>query len=141
MRLKKTQKSTKKSNAIVWKRAIDVEKQIKDIIRICKMEWISFSSIHCFRSINAKTSAFARIWGLGRIWQLALSTKPSYVIEVISEKYDQLPLDKKIEILIHELTHIPKNFSGSLIPHYRKGKRKFHDMVHQMVIYYNHKKG
>ena len=63
----------------------------------------------------------ARVWGLGRIWQQALDLSPAYIIEVISEKFDRLAEKEQDVILIHELLHIPKTFSGALVPHRRRG--------------------
>ena len=70
------------------------------------------------------------------VWQKALKTTPSYIIEVLSEKYDKLNYDERNKILIHELAHIPKTFTGSLVPHYRKGKRNFNDRVKTLVAQY-----
>ena len=52
-----------------------------------------------------------------KIFQFSLSKKPAYEIEVLSKHYDGLKSDEKKKVLIHELLHIPKNFSGSLLPH------------------------
>ena len=52
-----------------------------------------------------------------KIFQKALSVEPAYVIEVLSKYYDKLDDDNRKKVLIHELLHIPKNFSGSLLPH------------------------
>jgi predicted metallopeptidase len=52
-----------------------------------------------------------------KIFQRALNLEPNYVIEVLSKYYDRLTDDEKSKVLIHELLHIPKNFSGALVPH------------------------
>ena len=62
-------------------------------------------------------------------------------IEVLSEKFDRLNKLEQDKILLHELAHIPKNFSGSLLPHIRKkGKRNFEDRVHELVAVHSKKK-
>ena len=38
-------------------------------------------------------------------------------MEIISERYDQLTQDQKEHIVIHELLHIPRGFSGGFVPH------------------------
>ena len=127
--LKKAQKfirsSKKSSGSVVWEKAPDVNRRLKGITSKIDLEWKSKPKIYCFRSYNSKSRAYARIWGLSRVWQMALDENPSYVVEVLSEKFDKLRDSQKDEILIHELAHIPKNVSGSLLPHFRKGKRNF----------------
>ncbi|QQS38464.1 metallopeptidase [Candidatus Woesebacteria bacterium] len=128
-------------SSVNWERAYDIQVRIADLVSSLNMTWIDNSSIYCFRSKNSQARAYARIWGLGQIWQQALSQKPSYCIEVLSEKFDSLTEDKQDEVLLHELCHIPKNFSGSLLPHIRKrGSRNFHDRVHELVTLYKNKK-
>lgn len=129
-----------KSRKIQWQLAPDIKKRVVSLLETCDLEWVKPSKIYCFRSIQAKTRAYARIWGLNRIWQMALGTNPAYVIEVISEKFDGLPDIEKDKVLLHELTHIPKNFSGALLPHVRRGKRSFHDKVHRLIGDYLSKK-
>lgn len=125
------------SNRVEWSKAPDIRERILVLKRDLSLDWLSMDRIYCFRSKNSKARAYARIWGLGRIWQMAMNLKPSYIIEVISEKYDNLGEREKNKVLIHELVHIPKNFSGSLIPHYRKGGRNFKDKVKSLVAQYN----
>ena len=101
------------------------------------IDWVKKSSLHYFRSNNSSSNAYARIWGLSKVWQMALKEKPAYIIEVLSEKFDNLPDREKDRVLLHELAHIPKNFSGSLLPHIRRrGKRNFHDRVEELFSQY-----
>jgi predicted metallopeptidase len=126
-------KYTRKLN---WVKAPDVERKVKRLIKSLNLEWIEQSRIYCFRSQNSKTKAQARIWGLSRIFQIALDQKPAYIIEVIAEKFDKLSSLEQDKVLLHEIAHIPKTFSGSLVPHIRKGKRRFKDKVHGLVTQY-----
>jgi predicted metallopeptidase len=72
----------------------------------------------CVRSRgSASRRTIARIHGFGRIWQETLNLPPSYVIEVISERYDRLTVEDREKTIIHELLHIPKGFTGGFRPH------------------------
>lgn len=106
------------------KSALDIKKKANSIIKFFNFNHIKKSQIIFFRSYNSKAKAYARIWALPKIWQKALNLKPYYCIEVLSEKFDKLSLEKQIKILLHELLHIPKNFSGALLPHNHRGKIK-----------------
>jgi predicted metallopeptidase len=121
---------------IVWTDAPDVGRKIIKLKSLLELDWLKKDRIFCFRSQNANTRAIARIWGLSRIWQQALNIRPSYVIEVISEKYDRLSEHEKERVLVHELNHIPHNFSGSLMPHTRRGKSSFHRRVSVLLEKY-----
>lgn len=129
-------RSIKSSNRVEWSKAPDIEKKVKGLVKLLELDWVKKTRIFYFRSKKSKTRASARIWGLSRIWQSALDEKPAYIIEVIAEKYDKLTEEKKDNVLLHELAHIPKNFSGSLVPHYRRGKRRFRDRVSTLVAQY-----
>lgn len=98
-------------------KAPDIKAEINQILKKTSFPHIKPEQVICFRSFEAKTRAYARIWSFPSIWQMALEMEPHYVIEVISERYDKLSEENKIRTLIHELLHIPKNFSGALRPH------------------------
>lgn len=104
-----------------WEKAEDIQKEIKSLVSKLNFININPKRVICFRSFGSKSRARARIWGFPRIWQKALKIKPHYAIEVLSEKFDKLSQEEKKKVLIHELLHIPKNFSGSLLPHRRRG--------------------
>lgn len=98
-------------------KAEDIQKKIKEILKQIDFPHVDHKRVFCFRSFGSSSRARARIWSFPRIWQEALNLPPCYVIEVLSEKFDHLSHDDKKRVLIHELLHIPKNFSGSLRPH------------------------
>ena len=121
---------------ISWSLAPDIKKRILHLVKFAEIDWVIPSRIFTYRSINSKTRAYARTWGLPALWQRSLDVKPAYIIEVISEHFDKLSERQQDEVLLHEVTHIPKNFSGALIPHIRRGKRNFHGQVHDLIDKY-----
>lgn len=122
---------------VEWNRAPDIGKRVVRLTKTLNLDWVKTSKVYCFRSKNSKSRAHARIWGLSKIWQKALGTKAAYIIEVLSERFDKLPEVEQDKVLLHELAHIPKNFSGSILPHIRKrGARNFEDRVRQLVSQY-----
>ncbi len=130
----------KKTEKLVWEEAVDIKIRIEKIADSVGEGWLDIDRIFCYRSKNSTARVYARIWGLPRVWQQALEIKPAYVIEVLSEEFDRLPKKRQDEVLMHELAHIPRNFSGSLLPHTRKGKRNFEDRVRNLMSAYNKKK-
>ena len=122
---------------IVWQEDKKLKRQLKKTIKEAGVSWVKTSRIFTYRSENAKTRAYARIWGLSRIWQKALKEDPAYILEVISEKYDKLSDHEKSKVLLHEVAHIPKNFSGALVPHTRRRKGSFRDKLKSLYEVYN----
>lgn len=118
---------------IVWQADKKLKQQLKKTIKEAGVGWVRTSRVFTYRSENAKTRAYARIWGLSRIWQKALKVEPAYILEAISEKYDKLSDHDKSKVLLHEVAHIPKNFSGSLVPHIRRGKGNFYKKVNNLI--------
>jgi len=102
--------------------APDVEKRVNDIVAALSYGHINEFRLICMRSENATANAYARIWNLPDIWQKALSVGTFYIIEVLSQHYDKLSDEEKDKVIIHELLHIPKTFSGALRPHEGKVK-------------------
>ena len=102
--------------------APDVQKRLNIIQKKLQLPHIDPKRIVCFRSRKSKARARARIWAFPRIWQMALKKPAHYCIEILAEKFDHLKENDKNRIIIHELMHIPKNFSGALLPHRNRGK-------------------
>lgn len=97
-----------------FEKAPDITHRLKQIARSLGFET---KGIFGFRSYGSSARAYARIWGFPRIWQMALDQSPFYCLEVLAEKFDRLNSVQQDKVLIHELMHIPKNFSGALLPH------------------------
>ncbi len=97
--------------------APDVERRVNEIIAVLDYGHINEYRLFCMRSKNATANAYARIWNLPDIWQKALGVGTFYIIEVLSQHFDKLPEEEKEKVIIHELLHIPKTFSGALRPH------------------------
>lgn len=98
--------------------APDVKRLMEEIVAELDFSHVIPQSVYCFRSRGSKSRyVIARIHGLGRVWQKAMGQPPTYIIEVISERYDKLSEREREKIVIHELLHIPKGFSGGFRPH------------------------
>ncbi len=119
-----------------WVEAPDVASRLAVLVPTLKIDWVNIENIYCFRSINTTSRAVARIWGMSKIWQLALHTPPGYCLEVVAERYDKMEPREQDKVLLHELSHIPKNFSGALLAHTR-GKGGFHDKLHELEARYD----
>jgi len=101
----------------------EVQEKLTEIVDVLGFDHIDPSKIVCMQSKGSKANAYARIWSLEKAWQIALNLEPHYIIEVLAEKYGKLSEEEKEKTLIHELLHIPKIFSGNLVPHKCFGKR------------------
>lgn len=100
-----------------YTKASDIKEKINLLIKKLRLDHIKASNIHCIRSYNAKTRAYARIWGMAKLFKEVAGIEPHYIIEVNAKKFDKLSEREQIKTLIHELLHIPKTFSGALLPH------------------------
>jgi predicted metallopeptidase len=118
-----------------WHEAQDVHDDLKQILTHIDMPYIDMSRIHVYRTEGSKVKAYARTWAFPKIFQRALDIQPAYVIEVLSKHYDKLDNDEKKKVLIHELLHIPKNFSGALLPH-KTRSRDLHKVANQLFKEY-----
>ena len=120
---------------IKYTEALDVKALLDEIMDRLDLFHIVPQFVYCYRSTGSESEyTIARIHGLGRIWQEALRRPPTYVIEVISERYDKLNETEKERILIHELLHIPKGFSGGFRPHKGYISKKRVDELHQQLL-------
>jgi predicted metallopeptidase len=135
-KLKWARKSTKSSKKVDWQLAPDIKSRALKLVTDLSMDWILFERIFFYRSMDSKARAYARTWGLPRLWQRSLEVEPAYIIEVLSEHFDKLDQVHQDKVILHELTHIPHNFSGALVAHTRHKKGSFHDKLDRIVEEY-----
>jgi len=130
----------KKRQKLEWNDAHEIKRDIEHILETLDFSHIDLSRIFCFKTQGSKSRSYARIWSMPKIFQTALNIKPAYVIEVLSRHFDKLSDDEKKKVLIHELLHIPKNFSGALLPH-RSRNRHLGSMVNKLFGEYKKTSG
>lgn len=121
-----------------WNKADDIQDDLKHVLGVIDLPHIKLERIFCYRTKGSKVRAYARTWAMPKIFQNALDIQPAYVIEVLSKYYDGLKPDEKKKVLIHELLHIPKNFSGALLPH-KTRSRDLHKVANQLFKEYKKK--
>ncbi len=119
-----------------YKKAPDVRSRALKLIRELHLDYIQAKRLFFYRSEGSKARAYARAWGLPALWQNALKIEPAYIIEVLSKHFDKLSEKEKDKVVLHELTHIPHNFSGALVPHTRRRKGSFRDKLDTIIQKY-----
>lgn len=115
---------------------LETREMTLDIIRTLNdyFSYIDMSRIFFIRTRKSRSRAIARIHSLPNIWRYVLNEKPLYIIEVIDENFSSLNHEKKIKVLIHELLHIPKRFSGGLRPHGKYVNRYIVEKLYRIYI-------
>src|SRR5260221_11707482 len=122
----------KKQKKVEWIKDDTIKKRVVRLVVDLGIDWVVPDLVYTFRSYNSASNAIARIWGLNKVWQMAIDHDPAYVLEVISERFDKLSERQKDEVILHELAHIPRNFSGALMAH-SHGKGAFHDKLDKFI--------
>jgi predicted metallopeptidase len=98
--------------------AFDLKQKALDIVNKLCLEYIKPESFECFRSKGTSTSrVIARCHGLNKVMQLGLKRPAFYVLEFLSERFDKMPEEEQVKVIIHELMHIPKAFGGGFRHH------------------------
>lgn len=122
---------------MVWKDAPRVKQRLGRMVKALGFSHIDPGRVVVYQSSGSKSKAIARIWSLPRVWQQALSVVPHYVLEVVGENFAKLSTDDQDRTLIHELLHIPKNFSGALVSHrgrFHRIDRRSVEVVYQKYL-------
>ena len=121
--------------------APDIQARLEKLVEALEFGHINQFRVIAMRSKGSTARAYARTWNLPRIWQTALGVRPYYIIEVISHYFDPLSQEEQDKVLIHELLHIPKTFSGALVPHTCFGKKIDEKTVNSIYAEYRKKIG
>ncbi|MDP2914309.1 MAG: putative metallopeptidase [Candidatus Aminicenantes bacterium] len=108
----------KKSRNIRYEIADDIQARFADIVRTLGLHHIDLDKVVCVRSFGSSARrVIARCHGMSKVLQIAMRIKAFYVMEFISERFDNLSDNDQTETIIHELMHIPKNFGGGFRYH------------------------
>ncbi|MCX8158447.1 MAG: putative metallopeptidase [Candidatus Diapherotrites archaeon] len=103
---------------MIYKKSEKYKEICNDIIERLNFNYIDKKRLAIVVSEGSKSKrTIARIHSLPKAIQIGKGEKPFYVIELISERFFKLSKEEKIKVLIHELMHIPKNFSGGFRNH------------------------
>ncbi|MBD3311918.1 hypothetical protein GF352_00455 [archaeon] len=106
------------NSSVSYLPAPSVKLRIKQIVQSLGWSHINLNCVACFKSTGTKSDRLhARIHPFPRIWQQAMNVSPRYVIELLSEQFNELGRAERDRLLIQELLYIPKTFSGALRPH------------------------
>lgn len=93
---------------------------MRRLVERAGLHHVDVERVRCVRSYGSVSrSTAARIHSVSKAFLTGFGMRPCYVIEFIAEVFDRLPPEAQDEVIIHELLHIPKSFSGGLVPHGR----------------------
>lgn len=102
---------------IKYEEAEDLQKIAEEISKLL-FPHVKLERIKCFRSYGSSTrGTIARCHALGKLMQKTIGVKAYYALEFIHERFDKLPEEEKIKVIIHELMHIPNTFGGGFRHH------------------------
>lgn len=99
-----------------WHAADDLHTRLRGITQALGLSHVDPERVRCVRVEGSRANALARIWGLPPVFQGALQLAPHYVIEFMMPAFDGLPREEQDRVIIHELLHIPRTFSGGIRP-------------------------
>jgi predicted metallopeptidase len=104
---------------IKYHQAPDIQEIAEEVVRRLDWSHVLLEHVSFLRSTGSKARrTIARCHALGKAMQIGMGRKKGfYLVEVISEKFDRLPADEQLRVIIHELMHIPKSFGGGFIHH------------------------
>ena len=101
-----------------WHAPQQIKKAGRDLIVVLPVfAHIDPERTHIIFSNSKSKRALAYCHEFSKRIQFALGMEPHYVIEVILRQWNRLERLERAKVLIHELNHIPRTFSGALRDH------------------------
>lgn len=105
------------SPRVKYIRSCRIENVLRKIVDSLDLWYVKPGRVYAAVSFGSRTSAYARIWGLpGPFVRLGIC-EAMYVVELVYENVQGLGCERLLGVLIHELLHIPRSFSGGLRSH------------------------
>ena len=104
---------------IKYLHAPDIKVIAEEVVERLGWNHILLEHVAFIRSIGSKSrGTIARCHALGKAMQIGMMRdKGFYLIEVISKRFDNLPVEEQLKVIIHELMHIPNTFGGGFKHH------------------------
>ncbi len=104
---------------IKYLHAPDIQQIAEEVVERLSWNHILLEHVAFIRSIGSKSpGTIARCHALGKAMQIGMKRDKSfYLIEVISKRFDNLPVEEQLKVIIHELMHIPNTFGGGFKHH------------------------
>ena len=102
---------------------------VRELVSRLGLSHIKLSNVVVVRNLDSRSPAYARIHALPRPIMIGFDLEPLYAIEIIQQRFENLDCEAKIRVLVHELLHIPRSFSGGLLPHRDSVFSRIDDLV------------
>ena len=102
---------------LVFVRSRSLEEALRLLARELGLTHIDGDRVYGAVSRGSRSTAYARIWGLPSPFVRLGLCRPSYVVELVYENARGLGCEELLAVLVHELLHIPRSFSGGLRSH------------------------
>ncbi len=98
-------------------RSPGLEAVLRRLVELLGLSYIRADRVYAAVSFGSSSRSYARIWGLPSPFVRLGVCDPAYVVEVLYEASRGLGCEELLGVLVHELLHIPRSFSGGLRSH------------------------
>lgn len=102
---------------LVFRRSPEAEEAARLLAEALGLSHVRPDRVYVAVSRGSRSRAYARIWGTPSPFTSIGVCEPAYVIELVYENLRGASCSRLVEVLVHELLHIPRSFSGCLRRH------------------------